>query len=287
MAEMVAGETLRLAPPARLRAGTFGGATGALGTLLVAVVVLAGLIGPLLVPYSPFAQTAASLRPPSPAHLLGTDEFGRDLLVRTLYGIRADLLVVLVAVPAAAVLGTTLGLLSPIHRAVDAAVQRTFDIILAFPALILGLGVAAGVGPGLTAILLTIVIHSVPAFGRLARTSVMTERKREYVVAARVLGASPARVLLRHILPNSLDALIVQLALSLAAAVLLEGGMSFVGIGIQLPNPSLGSLLNESVLNLAVYPAYPAGPIVALLTLVVGLNLVADAISRRRAGREA
>lgn len=286
MAEAVAREPLSSgAAASRIR--PVGGLSGTVGLLLVAIVVAGGVIGPMLAPYSPFAQGAAALRGPSAAHLLGTDEFGRDLLARTLSGIRADLVIVLLAVPAAAVLGTLLGLLSPIHRAVDAVVQRTFDVILAFPALILGLGIAAGLGPGLTAIVATIVIHSVPAFGRLARTSVLSERKREYVVAVRVLGANERRVLLRHILPNSLDALIVQFALSMAAAVLLEGGMSFVGIGIQLPNPSLGSLLSESVLNLAVYPAYPLGPIVSLLTLVVGLNLVADAINRTRAGRDA
>jgi peptide/nickel transport system permease protein len=259
--------------------------TAVVGGVLVAVVVVAGLAAPLISGLSPFMQGLDALHPPGAGHPLGTDEFGRDLLSRTLYGIRADLVVGLLAVPVAALIGTVLGLLSPIHNAVDATVQRVFDVILSFPALILGVGVAAGIGPGLTAIVITIILHSTPAFGRLARTAVLSERGREYVLAARVLGASPARVLFRHILPNSLDALVVQFALAMASAVLLEGGMSFVGLGIQLPNPSLGGLLNESVLNLAASPTYPVGPIVALVALVIGLNLIADAVNAARARR--
>ncbi len=251
------------------------------GMVVVSLLYAAGLLAPLLAPYGVDAQTADSLAGPSSSHLLGTDEFGRDVFSRMLYGIRADVLVTAVAVPTGAVIGTLLGLLCGLHKVVDVVIQRVFDVMLAFTALVLGVAVAATtIGPGMTAILVTIVLVNVPLFGRLTRSAVHGQRNRDYVVAAEVIGASRSRVLWRHILPNALDSLIVQAALSLSLAVFIEGAMSFVGIGIRPPSPSLGSLLRNSINFLGENPWYAVGPMVAVTALVLGFNLIADGLNR-------
>jgi peptide/nickel transport system permease protein len=255
--------------------------SGVLGLTLVAAVVLLGLLAPLLTSYPPTYQLRLQeLLAPSSSHPLGTDELGRDLLSRVLNGIRVDLVVAILGVPAAAIIGCLAGLLGAAGpRWLNASLQRTFDVILAFPAIILGIAVAAILVPGERAIVVTILLANVPIFGRLSRDALISQREREYVIAARLIGVSPVRVLLRHILPNVVDPLIVQLALSMSLAVFLEGGMSFVGIGIQVPQPSLGNLLNEGLPYLSTNLNYALGPMLTLTALVVGLNLIADALN--------
>ena len=257
-----------------------------LGAGFVALIVVIGIAAPLIARQDPLFQTAgASLLPVSVAHPLGTDDLGRDLLSRVLYGIRVDVIVSVIGVPISAVIGTVLGLVGPSSRFADIAVQRGFDVILAFPILILGIAIASITSAGLPAIVATVVIANVPIFGRLARTAFLQQRERDYVVAAEAIGAGTGRVLFRHILPNSVDPLIVQLALSLATAVFVEGGMSFVGVGIRVPAPSLGNILNESLPYLASNPNFALGPMVLFAMLVLGLNLVADGLNARLSRR--
>ncbi|WP_316742148.1 ABC transporter permease [Streptomyces sp. MK7] len=251
------------------------------GITIVAVLFLLGVLAPWIAPYGVDAQSSDSFAGISPAHLLGTDEFGRDVFSRVLYGIRQDVLVTGVAVPIGAVVGTVLGLACGLHRLLDAVIQRIFDVMLAFTALVLGVAVAAtAVGPGITAIMVTVVLVNVPLFGRLTRSALQSQRSRDYVVAAEVIGAGRARVIVRHILPNAVDALIVQAALSLSMAVFIEGAMSFVGIGIRPPAPSLGALLRTSVNFLTQNQWYALGPIVVVTALVLGFNLIADGLNR-------
>lgn len=253
----------------------------AAGLAIVAVLFVLGILAPWIAPHGVDAQSSDSFAGVSAAHLLGTDEFGRDVLTRVLFGIRQDVVVAGLAVPIGALLGTALGLLCGLHRVVDSIVQRVFDVTLAFTALVLGVAVSAtAVGPGMAAIVVTCVVVNVPLFGRLTRSAVQAQRSRDYVVAAEVIGASRTRVLLRHILPNALDTLIVQAALSLSMAVFIEGAMSFVGIGIRPPSPSLGSLLRTSVTFLDQNPWYAVGPIVVVTALVLGFNLIADGLNR-------
>jgi peptide/nickel transport system permease protein len=251
----------------------------AVGVALVTVLLLAGLLAPLLAPAAPTLQSSDTLTGPSAAHLLGTDEYGRDLLSRVLYGLRQDVFAAAVAVPIGALAGVAIGLASGLTRWLETAVQRLFDVMLSFTALIAGVTVASIIGSGRTAVMLTIVLVNIPLFGRLIRTSVLGQRQRDYVIAAAVVGASPARVLLRHILPNSLAPLIVQFALSMSTAVFIEGGMSYVGIGIRPPDPSLGSLLQGSVNFLAQNPWYAVGPMIAVTLLVLGFQLIADGLT--------
>jgi peptide/nickel transport system permease protein len=251
------------------------------GLTIVTVLFAAGILAPWIAPYGVDAQSSDSFAGMSSAHLLGTDEFGRDVFSRVLFGIRMDVVVAGLAVPAGVLLGTALGLLCGLHRYLDSVIQRAFDVMLAFTALVMGVAVSAtAIGPGLTAIVVTVVLVNVPLFGRLTRSAVRAQRSRDYVVAAEVIGARPGRVLLRHILPNSLDALIVQAALSLSMAVFIEGAMSFVGIGIRPPSPSLGALLRSSTNFLSQNPWYALGPIVVVTALVLGFNLIADGLNR-------
>jgi peptide/nickel transport system permease protein len=251
------------------------------GITIVAVFFLAGILAPWIAPYGVDAQGGDNFATISSAHLLGTDEFGRDVFSRVLYGIRQDVVVAGAAVPLGAVLGTILGLLCGVHRIVDSIIQRVFDVMLAFTALVLGVAVSAtAIGPGMMAIVVTVVLVNVPMFGRLTRSAVQSQRHRDYVVAAEVIGAGRARVILRHILPNALDALIVQAALSLSLAVFIEGAMSFVGIGIRPPDPSLGALLRTSANYLNQNQWYALGPIVVVTALVLGFNLIADGLNR-------
>lgn len=251
------------------------------GLVIIGVLCLLGVLAPWMAPYGMNDQSSDSFAGLSWAHLLGTDEFGRDLFTRVLYGVRQDVILALLAVPLGAVLGTLLGLLCGLHRFMDLLLQRSFDVLLAFTALVLGVAVSAtAIGPGMTAIVVTVVLVNVPLFGRLTRTAVLGQRSRDYVVAAEVVGASRKRVLLRHILPNSLDALIVQAALSLSMSVFIEGAMSFVGIGIAPPAASLGALLRTGVTFIHQSPWYVLGPVVVVTALVLGFNLIADGLNR-------
>ncbi|TXG91220.1 ABC transporter permease [Rhodococcus rhodnii] len=263
----------RVRPDARILAG--GG--------LVLVVVLAGLAAPWLAPYGPLEQIrGANLVGASAQHWFGTDEVNRDVFSRTLFGIRTNLAIVVPAVLVGAALGTLLGLLATTHRALDTLTQRAFDVVLAFPALILAIALAAAFGPGATTVAVVIAVVEVPLFGRLVRSSVLSIRERPYVEAAEVIGASRRWVLRRHVLPNSLEPLGVQLALSLSTAVFVEGAMSFIGIGVRPPDPSLGAIVSGAVPNMDANPFYAIGPLAVVAALVLGFLLVSQGISRTR-----
>lgn len=262
---------------------------GLVGLVLVGVVILLGLLAPVLAPYGPDQQLAgANLLGPSAQHWLGTDQVSRDVLSRTLFGIRVDLVVVFVAVPLGAVLGVLAGLATVVLERVDTIAQRAFDLVLAFPTLILAIALTAFLGAGLSTVVIVIAVAEVPVFGRQVRSIGLTVREMPYVEAARVVGASRWWVLRRHVLPNSLEPVIVQLALSMSVAVFVEGAMSFLGIGVRPPAPSLGSLIRDGVRNIYERPTFAVGPLVVVVALVLGFLLIAQALTRTRsAGRPA
>jgi peptide/nickel transport system permease protein len=258
---------------------------GLLGLTLVGIVVAAGLLAPLIAPYGATQQLAdGSLLGPSGTHLLGTDEAGRDVLSRLLFGIRVDLVAVFIAVPVGAALGSLIGLVATMWGSVDTIAQRTFDLILAFPALILALTLTTMIGPGLLTVSIVIVLAEVPVFGRLVRTSVLTVRELPYVEAATVAGAGRWWVLRRHVMPNSLEPLTVQLAISMSVAVFVEGAMSYLGIGVRPPTPSLGSLINDGMRNIYVAKVQVVGPLVAVVMLVLGFLLISQSLASARRG---
>lgn len=251
-----------------------------LGITIVGLCILLGLLAPLLSPYIPTDQQFDAFLPMSGAHLLGTDELGRDLFSRLLYGIRVNILVAFTAVPAGALVGAFLGIVASSHAWYAGILQRFFDMMLAFTALVMGMTVAALMGPGLGAVIVTVTLVNVPLFGRITRNAVMAQLGRDYAEAAQVVGVSRFRLMTRHILPNSVDALIVQGALSLSMAVFIEGAMSFVGIGIRLPDPSMGSMLKTSVGFLESAPQYAIAPMIVVTLLVLGFNMISDGLNK-------
>ena len=256
---------------------------GLVGLIMIAVVVLAGLLAPLLAPYGPTEQiSGANLIGPSSAHWLGTDEVNRDVLSRMLYGIRVDLFIVFVAVPIGAALGIVIGLVCAMYPFADVVAQRVFDVVLAFPVLILGIALTAIMGPGVETIAVVIVLAELPVFGRLVRTSLLTIRELPYVEASRVIGAGNGWLLRKHLLPNSLEPLTVQLGVSMSVAVFIEGAMSFLGLGVRPPSPSLGSLIKDGIRNVWESPWFAVGPLVVVAMLVLGFLLISQSLSQAR-----
>ncbi|MEU5059988.1 MULTISPECIES: ABC transporter permease [Streptomyces] len=252
---------------------------GLTGGVIFAALALAALLAPVLFPGGYDQQGATALTGPSVAHPFGLDEFGRDIFVRSVYGLRIDLSLILTAVPAAAALGTLLGLTGAISERLGAATQRALDVIIGFPGLILGVCLVAILGAGWPALFLTIFISGLPSAGRYARTAWLSQQDREYVLAARVLGVKRWQLLTRHVLPNALDACVVNTAVWMVVGVYIEAGLSIVGLGIQPPTPSLGVLLNNGLRFVTQSPTYVVGPALLLLLLAVAFSLLSDAFN--------
>lgn len=253
---------------------------GIAATVLLVLLVAVALLAPVLAPGGYDLQGRVSLAGPSAAHLLGTDEFGRDILVRTIYGLRTDLTLILTAVPVSAVLGTLVGLAGYLSRRLGSFTQRIMDIVLGFPGLILGIMIVLVIGAGWTALFFAIVIAGLPPFARLARAGLMAQQEREYVLAARVLGVPKRTVMVRHILPNVVDPILVQATVFMVVAIFIEAGLSIVGLGINPPNPSLGAMLNVGARYIDTVPAYVLGPGLVLLLLAVAFTLLSDALNQ-------
>ncbi len=277
--------TLKAEARPRVRRGALTRGRGLVGLVLIGAVVLAGILAPLLAPYSPQEQIpGANLLGGSARHLFGTDEVNRDVFSRVLYGIRVDLLVCLVAVPAGALLGGLIGLVASQNGPADVTAQRAFDVILAFPPIILGIGIAAITGTGVLPVVCVVIGAELPLFGRLVRTATLKVRELPYVDAAEAMGASRTWVLRKHIIPNILDAVIVQLALSASGAVFISSAMNFIGIGVRPPEPSLGGVLADAMAQLGSNDLYAIGPLLVIVVLVLGFQLIAQALLAARRG---
>ena len=253
---------------------------GAIGVALMLLFIAIALVAPLIAPYGPFEQHSGfELAPPSARFIFGTDELGRDVFSRILYGARISLGVGLIAVALGSLVGVSAGLCAGMAGGfVDATIMRVLDTLLAFPAILLGIVVATVLGPGLLNAAIAVGIINIPQFGRLARASVMAERHRDYVEAARAQGMTPIRITMRHILPNIAAPLIVQAGVAMAFAVLLEAGLSFLGLGVRPPNPSWGTMLETSRTYLQSAPWYGLFPGIALTLLILALNFTGDAL---------
>jgi ABC-type dipeptide/oligopeptide/nickel transport system permease subunit len=250
------------------------------GAAVMLLAVLVALAAPLIAPYDPLAQNLGNtLARPSGAHLLGTDNVGRDVLSRVIWGTRVSLLAGLVSVALAVVAGSLLGILAGYSGGrVDGLVMRLMDAVLSFPPLVLALALGAVLGAGLVGVLLALGVVYTPTFARLMRGQVLAVTARDYVDAARALGASGFRVAWRHVVPNAINPIIVQASLSVAFAILAEASLSFLGLGIQPPQASWGSMINAGRGYLQQAPWIVFGPGAALFVTVVGLNFVGDAV---------
>jgi peptide/nickel transport system permease protein len=252
----------------------------AAGAAVVCIIALAAVFAPLLAPYDPLKQDLSSaLAPPAGAHLLGTDNNGRDVLARVIWGTRVSLVAGLVSVAIATLAGCAIGLAAGYWRGqIDGVLMRLIDAVLSFPALVLALALGAVLGAGLIGVLIALGVVYTPAFARLMRGQVLTIRTREYVQAARVIGAPDWRIMQRHVLPNALTPIVVQASLSIGFAILAEASLSFLGLGIQPPDPSWGSMINAGRGYLQQAPWLVFGPGAALFVTVLALNFVGDAI---------
>lgn len=282
-AECPPGSAEREPVPARPLLQALRRGQGLAGLILIAVIAVAGLLAPLLAKYGPLEQLPnANLLGASGVHWLGTDQLNRDVFSRVLYGVRVDLLIAFTAVPLGALLGSLIGLAASVNAVADVLAQRLFDLVLAFPALIFAIALTAVTGPGAHAVIIVIVAAEIPVFGRQIRTAVLAVREQPYVEAAEVIGAGTWWTLRKHILPQVIEPLSVQLSLSLSLAVFVESAMSFIGIGVRPPDPSLGSIVAESTRNLDVNPAMAIGPLLVVSALTLGFLLIAQALGRAR-----
>jgi peptide/nickel transport system permease protein len=250
------------------------------GGLLLVLLVMA-LLAPLVAPYDPIAVDAShGLERPSLVHLLGTDDLGRDVFSRVVYGARVSLTVGAISVSIGLLVGVSLGLIAGyLGGATDLLIMRAIDALLAFPALVLAISITAALGPQIQNAMIAIGIVAIPAYTRLTRGQVLSMREREFVTAARALGAEGPRVVLRHILPNILNPIIVQVTLSTAFAILAEAALSFLGLGAQPPTPSWGQDINYSQRYLANQMWWmSAGPGLAIFLAVFAFNFLGDAL---------
>ena len=253
---------------------------GLIGLILLAALALCALLAPVVAPYDPATQHPGSeLVPPSAEFWLGSDEFGRDLFSRILFGARTTFVIGILAVSLGAVVGVVTGLMAGYFGgSVDAIIMRVYDALLAFPAILLGIAVIAVLGPSSTNVAYAIGIAQMPNFARLTRSSVLTQRERDYALAARAVGAGDRLIMFHHVLPNCVAPLLVALSLAMGASVLAEAGLSFLGLGAQPPDPSWGGMLNASRAYLRDAPWYGIWPGLALVTLLIGLNFLADSL---------
>jgi peptide/nickel transport system permease protein len=250
------------------------------GLAVIVLFVALALFAPIVAPYDPTAQSWTSVRKaPSWLHPLGTDDVGRDILARIIFGARASLLAGVISVAIALAIGVPLGLVAGyVGGFVDAAISRLTDAMLAIPFLILAIALAAFLGPSLRNAMIAIGVTTTPIFVRLTRGQVMAVKVEDYVEAARAVGNPPRRVVLVHILPNILPALMVQASLSIAAAIIAEAALSFLGLGQQPPAPSWGSMLNAAQRFLVNAPWMAVWPGVAIFLTVLSFNLLGDGL---------
>jgi peptide/nickel transport system permease protein len=251
-----------------------------LGLVVLGVFAAAAVLAPLIAPYDPIVQGWTSVRKaPSMLHWFGTDDVGRDILTRVIYGARASLMAGMISVGIAMSIGVPLGLTAGyLGGWIDALLGRITDAMLACPFLILAIALAAFLGPSLTNAMIAIGITTTPIFVRLTRGQVMAVKIEDYVEAARAVGNPRWRIALFHILPNILPALLVQATLSIAAAIIAEASLSFLGLGQQPPAPSWGSMLNSAQRFLINAPWMAVWPGLAIFLTVLSFNLVGDGL---------
>src|SRR5579859_138773 len=251
----------------------------AVGAAMVLLSVGLALAAPYLTSHDPMEIADASLSPPSSQYLLGTDLLGRDVLTRILFAARSSLSVACLSAALAFVSGTVIGLVAGYFTGlIDAVMMRILDVLQAFPALLLAIALVAALGPNLPNLVLTMGLLFMPRFARVARASTLSVRERDFIAAAIGLGVSRARTMYRHVLPNIAAPLIVEASLTVTLAILTEASLSFLGLGVQPPDPTWGGMIAESTSVMALAPWLALSPGIAIVFVVVGFNLMGDGL---------
>ena len=253
------------------------------GSLIVGLAIVAALAGPLLWPYDSSAQELARrLEAPSLAHPLGLDELGRDILARLLQGARISLMVGLAVVSVSSTVGMLFGSMAGYFGGrVDDVISRVIDVLMAFPGILLAIALVAVLGPSLVNVVLALSIIGWVGYARLVRGQALRAREFEFVHAARACGASAARIVVRHVLPTAIPAVVVQATLGMAGAIIAEASLSFLGLGVQPPTPSWGTMLDAGRAHLFDAPHLTVFPGLAIATLVLGFNFLGDGLRDR------
>ena len=253
--------------------------TAVLGLMLAAIVLLGALLAPWLAPEDPLAMGPRRFAPPSFSAWLGTDQFGRDLLSRLLYGARVSIAVSFAAVGMATLIGGTIGLYAGFFGGrVDLLLMRGVDVLMAFPTLLLALAVVATFGGSTRNLILAVTLAYIPIFSRVVRGSALSVKQSDFVEASRALGARDGRIMLRAVLPNVLAPIIVQATFNLSTAIMIEAALSFLGLGVQPPAPSWGSMLSEARNFMELDPWLALAPGGAITLAVLGFNLFGDGL---------
>ena len=248
-----------------------------IGVLITLLLLVVAIFAPLFAPYDPSSQAATRLLPPGLSHLMGTDNLGRDVFSRVLFGTRASMYVGFVSVAISLVIGGVLGVVAAYRLGItDTIIMRIMDIIFAFPTLILILAISAVVGPSLTTATIVIGLVYVPRFARIARGPALSVMQEPYIEAVRVTGASSARIIFRHVMPNIAAPLIIQTSLSISTAILTEATLSFLGLGVQPPTPSWGVMLANARAQLQLAPWLAIFPGLAIMIAVLAFNILGD-----------
>lgn len=250
------------------------------GCFICAVFVLSAILAPVIVPYDPFSQDLpGSLTPPSRTHLLGQDKLGRDILSRVFYGARVSLSAGILAVSFSLLCGTFLGAISAYFGgAIDSFIMRVADIFLAFPGILLAIGMTAALGPGLRNVIIALSIIGWVGYARIVRGQILKIREADFVMAAKASGLPSAKILLEHLLPNSLSPIIIEATFGVARVIVAEASLSFLGLGVQPPYPSWGAMINEGRFYLFVAPHLTTVPGLAIMLLVISINFIGDGL---------
>jgi peptide/nickel transport system permease protein len=251
-----------------------------IGAVVGLAFIFISAFGPFISPQDPYKQNLGSaLQQPSHEYLLGTDAFGRDTLSRLIYGARISLMVGVVAVTIAGVIGIFLGLIAGYFGGwIDQVIMRVIDALMALPPIALMLAIAAALGGGLFNVMISLGISMIPTYCRLMYGQVRTLRESDYIIAARTIGASQTRIMLRHLLPNAFPPLLVLITLNMGTAILMEATLSFIGIGISPPTAAWGSMINDGYRYLITNPVLSVAPGVAISLVVLSFNLVGDGL---------
>lgn len=251
-----------------------------IGSVIVFLFLILAIFAPLIAPYGINEQSLGErFSAPSAAHWFGTDDFGRDIFSRVVHGARISLWVGFFSVLGSVILGTLLGLIAGYGgRVLDAVISRLFDILLAFPSILLAIAIVSILGPSLQNALIAIAIINVPTFGRLVRSKVLSIKQEEYVLAAKAVGMSHRRIVLRHILPNSMVPVIVQATLAIGTAIIEAAALGFLGLGAQAPSPEWGKMLADARPYLVQAPWTLFFPGIAIMLAVLGFNLMGDGL---------
>ncbi|MGE6631799.1 ABC transporter permease [Bacillus sp. NPDC077027] len=251
-----------------------------IGSVIVFLFLVLAIFAPLLAPYGLNEQSLGErFSAPSATHWFGTDDFGRDIFSRVVYGARISLWVGFFSVLGSVVVGTLLGLMAGYGgRVLDAVISRLFDILLAFPSILLAIAIVSILGPSLQNALIAIAIINIPTFGRLVRSKVLSIKQEEYVMAAKAIGMSHKRIVIRHILPNSMVPVIVQATLAIGTAIIEAAALGFLGLGAQAPNPEWGKMLADARPYLVEAPWTLFFPGIAIMLTVLGFNLMGDGL---------